>query len=88
MVNAFANLGHIERVKLPEVTRLDTGGQSITSVSTDALVIRHGPKIARRVMMAIHLDTVFPKTIPSKTPMSKVIGCGGQALPMPRAGFA
>lgn len=68
-LEAFAPLGaETERVTLPAWESIDDRGVPTCFETARAVVLRKRPEAARRVLLAIHLDTVFPETSDFQTP--------------------
>ena len=58
---AFSPLGApIERIALPAFASIDENGEATHFETAPALVLRRRPDAPRQVLLAIHLDTVFP----------------------------
>lgn len=49
----------VERIGLPAVQTMDDAGQMVEQQTSDALVWHCRPEASRRVLLAIHYDTVF-----------------------------
>lgn len=61
----FASLGAAcERVALPAWEQVDDRGEATRFETADAIVLRKRPTAPRQVLLAIHLDTVYPETSP------------------------
>ena len=56
---AFAHLGRAEKVSLASACRIGPPGGIIETPCADAIVIRHATELKKRVLLSIHLDTVF-----------------------------
>ncbi len=63
VLTAFEPLAaDVERVALPAFESIDDSGETLRFETADALVLRKRPEAERQVLLAIHLDTVFPPT--------------------------
>lgn len=65
VLDAFAPLeAEVEHVALPAFESIDDDGEPTFFETAPALVLRKRPEAPRQVLLAIHLDTVFPRTSP------------------------
>jgi len=65
VAEAFAGLSaETRRVALPTFASIDDCGEETRFETADAVVLRKRPDAARQVLLAIHLDTVFPESSP------------------------
>ena len=62
-LEAFEPLdARVRRVSLPAFASVDDCGEPTTFETANALVLRKRPDAPRQVLLAIHLDTVYPET--------------------------
>ncbi len=65
VIEAFAPLAaQTQCIALPAFGSIDDRGEPISFETADALVFRKRPDALRQVLLAIHLDTVYPPTSP------------------------
>lgn len=77
VANDFAPLGaQLERVPLPPYQGLDDAGEPFRIAMPDALVFTRRPEAPHQVLLAIHLDTVFP----ADHPFQDVVHCAPDRL--------
>ncbi len=61
VIEAFSPLSaRVERVALPAFESIDDQGEVVLVETADAVILRKRPESRRQVLLAIHLDTVFP----------------------------
>ncbi len=61
VIEAFSPLcARVERVALPAFESIDDRGEAVIVETADAVILRKLPESRRQVLLAIHLDTVFP----------------------------
>jgi glutamate carboxypeptidase len=65
VIEAYSPLGaRLERVELPVFESIDDDGEPQSFETADAILFRKRPEAERQILLAIHLDTVFPPDSP------------------------